>query len=74
MRPSGASPERTGVVVVRPWIEAGGVPPSGVRIRITATPDVSVPESRTVVVATVEDALAVVRWFLEEFVGDVTAR
>lgn len=68
MRPGGPPTERTGVVVLRAWIEQDASPGGGLRVRITQTPDIAQPESVTAVVASVEDAIRVVRRFLEEFV------
>jgi hypothetical protein len=71
MRPRGSPAERTGVVVMRVWIEPAADPASGLRIRITETPDIERGESVTVAVAKVADAIDVVRRFLESFAGDV---
>jgi hypothetical protein len=70
VRAGGPPTERTGVVVLRVWIEPDRTPGSGLRVRITKTADVSTPESVTVAVATIDDAIAVVRRFLEAFAVD----
>lgn len=54
-------------MVLRAWMEPDARPGSGLRIRITQTPDVDGGESVTVAVASVDDAIAVVRRFLEAF-------
>jgi hypothetical protein len=56
---------------MRVWIEPAADPASGLRIRITVTPDIGRGESATVAVAKVADAIDVVRRFLESFAGAV---
>ena len=58
MRPRGSPAERTGVVVMRVWIEPAADPASGLRIRITETPDIERGESVTVAVASVTTTVA----------------
>ena len=62
MRPS----ERTGVLVLRVWIEPGGE--DGLRARITASDDLERAEQRSVAAASVDDVVRVVREFVERFV------
>jgi hypothetical protein len=57
-------PERTGVLVIRAWIE--GERPS-LRLRITWTLDVSDPVEQSATTTSVEEACAVVRRWLEGF-------
>jgi hypothetical protein len=57
--------ERTGVIVIRVWIEGGG--DDGFRARISATPDVSRPERTTFAAGSLEDVVQIVRDWLEEF-------
>lgn len=62
--------ERTGLVVVRVWIEASDHP---LRVRVTETPDLTQPEATgTSVVGTVEEAVALVRDFLGRFALEQT--
>jgi len=61
--------ERTGVAVVRVWIEPDG----GLRSRITTTLDVAVPGEEVAVAAGSQDVTRVVAEFLEAFVA-VTRR
>jgi hypothetical protein len=64
MRPMvAASPERTAVLVIRAWIE--GEPPT-LRMRITHTLDVSLGEDESTAAASVDEACAIVRRWLEE--------
>lgn len=56
--------ERTGVMVVRIWIEGDGC---GLRARLTATDDISSGEETTTTAATLEDVLDVVRRWVEAF-------
>jgi hypothetical protein len=56
--------ERTGVVVIRAWIESGAPP---LRARITAAYDLSTDEQTIAVAAGVEEIMAVVRVWLETF-------
>ena len=63
------TPERTGVVLLRVWIDNGGL--ESLRVRIVAE---TVPRSSERpferVVATVDEAVQIVRGWLSEFVGD----
>jgi hypothetical protein len=59
--------ERTGVLVLRAWTE--GEPPR-LRVRITRVADVSSGAEDSIAVASVEEACAVVRRWLEAFVRD----
>ncbi len=58
--------DRTGVLVVRAWIE--GKPPS-LRIRIVRTLDISGGQEESTAAASIDEACAVVRGWLEEFVA-----
>lgn len=61
-----AGPARTGVLVLRVWMEGPGR--EAVRARITHTDDVTAPENeRALSAAGVEEVLAVVRAWLESF-------
>ena len=57
--------ERTGVIVIRVWIE--GEPHEGFRARVTATRDVLQPDRTTAAAGSVEDVVRIVRQWLEEF-------
>jgi hypothetical protein len=57
-------PQRTGVLVVRVWIEAGD---GGLRARLTGTHDVAQGEETTETAATVDDVVAIVRSWVESF-------
>jgi hypothetical protein len=70
VRRGGPPTERTGIVVLRAWIEPDSAPGTGLRVRITQTADVEHGDSVTVAVASVEDAITVVRRFLEAFAHD----
>ena len=61
------TPERTGVVLLRVWIENGS--PDGLRVRIVAetVPRATEPPFERVV-ATVGEAVEIVRDWLDEFV------
>lgn len=61
--------ERTGVLVIRAWID--GEPPS-LRLRITRTADVAARDEESTVTASVDEACTVVRRWLEEFAPAVT--
>jgi hypothetical protein len=56
--------ERTGVLVIRAWIE--GDPP-GVRMRITCAPDISRGQEDSTSAASIDEACAIVRRWLEAF-------
>lgn len=60
------SADRTGILVVRLWIEAN--PRDGFRARITRTLDAAGPEQADATAATPEDVYAVVRTWVEAFV------
>ena len=66
-----ASPfgERTAVLVIRAWIE--GEPPT-LRMRITRTFDVTAAGESSGATASVEEALAIVRRWLEQLQAPVT--
>jgi hypothetical protein len=59
--------ERTGVVVVRAWLEKRS---GRFRARVTEKPDLAEPGERSVVVATPAEAAELVRDFLEAFNRD----
>jgi len=62
-----ASPaERTGVVVVRVWLEPGH--DEQVRARVTAT-DLATNEETTAVAASVEEIVRIVRAWIQSFVS-----
>jgi hypothetical protein len=58
--------ERTGVLVLRVWIEACT---DGFRARITAERELGVDERVTVVAKSVDEIIEFVRRWVEEFVG-----
>jgi len=60
-----ARPERTGVLVVRVWVEVGS--PSGVRARITETSDLEEGERSSTVAGSVEEIVAIVSEWLDAF-------
>jgi hypothetical protein len=60
-----ASSDRTGMLIVRLWIE--GSPQTGLRARITRTLDTSGPEHAVAIAATADDVYAIVRTWVEEF-------
>jgi hypothetical protein len=60
------TPERTGILIVRLWIEATA--DSGLRARITQTQDATGPDQATASAATPEDIYALVRTWVEAFV------
>jgi len=62
----GQSPERTGILIVRMWMEPNS--DEGFRARITQTFDSSQPEQASVVAATPEDIYGAVRTWVETFV------
>ncbi len=64
-------PERAAAAVLRAWTETG--PGRGLRVRITDVVDLERGSSRVHPVATsIEDACAIVRAWLTEFVGSAT--
>ena len=60
--------QRTGVLVVRAWLE--GATEKRLRARITHTLDVARPGEIVIVTATREQVYAAVRSWLEEFMDD----
>jgi|GEM_PF-6307738 hypothetical protein len=58
------APEPTGVLVLRLWIEAGAC----LRARITCSPELAA-ERESVVASSLDDILAVVGDFVEDFVS-----
>ena len=60
--------ERTGVVVIRVWIESPGLP-EGFRARITLLGDLEEHETESVVAATPDESLEIVRAFLDGIVA-----
>jgi hypothetical protein len=58
------SSERTGVLIIRAWVE--GDPPT-LRLRITRTDDLTASDEESTVTASVEEAVDVVRRWLEGF-------
>ena len=60
------STDRTGILVVRLWIETNAG--DGFRARITRTLDAAGPEQAAATAATPEDIYAVVRTWVEAFV------
>jgi hypothetical protein len=61
-------PERTGVVVIRVWLEPAH-PERQLRARISLVRDVERGESESVVAGSDDEILDAVRRFLDEFVG-----
>lgn len=61
------SSDRTGILIVRLWIE--GNSSDGFRARITQTLDSTVTEKAMAVAANPEDVYAVVRTWVESFVN-----
>lgn len=61
------SSDRTGILIVRLWIE--GNAHDGFRARITQTLDSTGPEKAMAVAANPEDVYAVVRTWVESFVN-----
>lgn len=61
-------PERTGVVVIRVWVESAA-PERAMRARISLVRDVESGEAESVVAGSDEEILDAVRRFLDEFVG-----
>jgi hypothetical protein len=62
--------ERTGVLVVRAWIEGD---PAQLKARITQTIDVAARESATTTASTAEQIYGAVRRWLEEFEAGPTS-
>jgi hypothetical protein len=65
---AGAERERTGVVVIRLWIERQSAG-DGLRARITLVRDLGDSDPESAVAADPEEVMAVVRRFVEEFAG-----
>jgi hypothetical protein len=61
---SATANERTGVLVVRVWVE-GDAPP---RARLTATDDLAAPAQEEFAASGVDEIVATVRGWLERFV------
>ena len=61
-----APAERTGVLVIRAWVE--GDPP-GLRLRITFTDDIATRREDSVVGASVDEAVEIARCWLETLAG-----
>ena len=57
-------PDRTGVMVVRIWIDGTG---KQIRARLTETLDITSHEERTQAAASVDEVLAIVREWLGRF-------
>ena len=60
--------ERTGVVVIRVWLERGDSE-RGLRARISLVRDVERGETESLVAASAEEILEAVRRFVDEFVA-----
>jgi antitoxin component HigA of HigAB toxin-antitoxin module len=65
------SPDRTGILIVRLWIEANVH--GGFRARITQTLDSASPDQTKDIAATPDDIYAVVRTWVEAFVRSEAA-
>jgi len=61
-------PDRTGVLVIRAWLEEGLVS-GGLRARITKTLDVSSPAPVEAVAGSEDEIVAIVVAWLREFTG-----
>ena len=61
------SPDRTGVFVVRLWIEPNHE--AGLRARITQTIDTRVPERSVAIAASADDICAVIKSWVDDFVA-----
>jgi hypothetical protein len=61
-------PDRIGVLVIRAWLEEGGMPVD-LRARITETLDVSAPSPVEAVAASEEEVVAIVVAWLRAFTG-----
>jgi len=64
----GGGTERTGVVVIRIWLE-GGDARRGLRARISLVPDIERREEESLAAGSTEEILETVRRFVHEFVG-----
>jgi hypothetical protein len=60
-------PEKTGVLVLRAWIE--GDPTTGLRVRVTEAVDNAAPEYLVATAARIDDVCAGVRGWLEELIA-----
>ena len=60
--------ERSGVLVVRAWVEGGT--PSGLRARITQSRDLTSAEQLVTTTAHVEEILATIRAWLDALLSD----
>jgi hypothetical protein len=65
---TGNPPERTGVLVIRVWME-GDPEAGGLRARITQTLDLSAPEQLGRVAASQEEIASIVQEWLDAFVA-----
>jgi hypothetical protein len=65
---TGNPPERTGVLVIRVWME-GDHEAGGLRARITQTLDLSAPEQLGRVAASQEEIASIVQEWLDAFVA-----
>jgi hypothetical protein len=61
--------ERTGVLVVRIWIEAPFRPGESLRARITSREDVDADDTDTAAAASVDQVVEIVRDWLDRFVA-----
>jgi len=61
------SPDRTGALIVRLWIEANHQ--QGLRARITQTLDTMTGEQSVAVAASADDICAVVKRWVDDFAG-----
>jgi hypothetical protein len=66
--PVGGASERTGLVVIRVWLEERDSE-RGLRARISLVRDVERGEAESVIAASAEEILAAVRRFVDEFVA-----
>jgi hypothetical protein len=66
--------ERTGVLVVRIWIEAPFSAGESLRARITSRHDLDAGETDTAAATTVDQVVEIVRAWLERFVADEAAQ
>lgn len=60
--------DRTGLFIIRAWIEAGSVEPLRAQIRLTT--DVSAGFERTLTLSGVEEVCAMVREWLADILGE----
>jgi hypothetical protein len=66
--PAVGDPDRIGVLVIRAWLEEGGVS-SDLRARITQTLDTAAPSPVEAVAASEEEIVAIVVAWLRAFTG-----